>query len=157
MNTIQDFAATLAPKIVDNDRGRKFFAPGPVLQQKLTSSDTGGQFSFHYSEVQPGFGPPMHIHSLEDEVFYVLEGQIQFTVGNEIVMATAGTTVFAPRGVKHTFKGLGETTSKMLGIATGSKLERFYAGFETAMASAAPDIAAIRRVAEEHGITLVAE
>jgi hypothetical protein len=48
--------------------------------------------------VQPGGGPPPHIHTRQDETFYLLEGQVEFLVGEETIVAGAGEFVNIPRG-----------------------------------------------------------
>jgi quercetin dioxygenase-like cupin family protein len=52
---------------------------------------------------QPGDGPPPHEHDDEDDAFYVLEGELAFTVEDEEITADAGTFVLVPPGVYHTF------------------------------------------------------
>ena len=47
--------------------------------------------------------PPPHIHHREDETFYVVEGEMTFSVGDETIKATAGTMVLAPRDIPHSF------------------------------------------------------
>jgi quercetin dioxygenase-like cupin family protein len=51
----------------------------------------------------PGDEPPLHVHSREDEWFYLLEGEITFHVGGEDLHGSAGSFVFVPRGIAHTF------------------------------------------------------
>ena len=47
--------------------------------------------------------PRRHIHHREDETFYVIEGEMTFSVGDETIKAPAGTFVFAPRDIPHSF------------------------------------------------------
>lgn len=51
----------------------------------------------------PEFVAPVHLHAHDDEAWYVLEGVLAFRLGDEQVEAAAGTLVFAPHGVAHTF------------------------------------------------------
>jgi uncharacterized RmlC-like cupin family protein len=50
-----------------------------------------------------GTGSPLHVHHNEDEWFYVLEGELTLWVGGETIVAPAGSFVFGPRDVPHTF------------------------------------------------------
>lgn len=52
---------------------------------------------------QPGGEPPLHVHAREDEVYYVLEGELTFQRGEERIDATAGDVIVLPRGVVHGF------------------------------------------------------
>ena len=70
---------------------------------KIAAQDTGADLSiFEYTGHDQG-GPPLHIHLAQDEVFYIVEGEYLFQLGEEKFRATAGDTVFAPRQVPHTF------------------------------------------------------
>lgn len=50
-----------------------------------------------------GSGSPLHVHRREDEWFYVIEGEVTFWVGGETIVAPAGSFVYGPRDVPHTF------------------------------------------------------
>lgn len=116
---------TLMPKIVAQTEGLDLVFPGETMKGKLMASETGGQFSVACVTVEPGFGPPPHIHSLEDELFIVVEGEVEFLVDGTPTIATAGTTVFAPRHVSHTYKGAGSGPAKFFVIVTGDNFEKF--------------------------------
>ncbi len=72
-----------------------------------------------------GFGPPLHIHSREDEAFYVLEGRIRFRQGDDEFVAGPGTWVWGPRGVPHAFKVESES-ARALVIVTPAGFERMF-------------------------------
>lgn len=81
---------------------QNFLGHSPV-DLKVAAQDTGTALSiFEYTGRDQG-GPPLHIHLAQDEVFYVVEGEYLFQLGEEKFRATAGDTVFAPRQVPHTF------------------------------------------------------
>lgn len=153
---IENVTTRLAPKVVLPEEGALARSPGNIAQSKLQSSDTGGQFGFAINEVEPGAGPPLHMHTLEDEVFYVLEGEVEFTVGTEKILAGPGTTVFGPRGTPHTFKGAGGSLAKFALFVTGDNFEKFYGKWEAALA-AGPDWDLALKAAAEHGIQIFQE
>ncbi len=66
--------------------------------------DTRGQFTLAEVISRPGTEPPPHLHRNEDETFFVVEGEMSFAVADRTFKATAGTSVFLPRGVPHSFK-----------------------------------------------------
>ena len=65
---------------------------------------------------QPGDGPPPHEHDDEDDAFYVLEGEVTFTVGDENVVAGPGTFVLVPPGVRHTFSNRSDVATRFLNV-----------------------------------------
>ena len=76
---------------------------GWLLTFLATGEETNGQFALMEQVARKGNVPPRHIHHREDETFYVVEGEMTFFVGDETLKATAGTMVFAPRDVAHSF------------------------------------------------------
>jgi mannose-6-phosphate isomerase-like protein (cupin superfamily) len=77
----------------------------------------------------PGTGPPRHIHHSCDELFYVLEGEFLFLVGERQVSALPGTFVFIPRGTVHAAKVIGTEPGKVLAAYIPGGLERSFEEF----------------------------
>ncbi len=69
-------------------------------------------------EVAPGGGATLHFHRGQSDSFYVLEGELEFSVGEEIVTATAGAYVLAPPGLVHGFRNVGTEPARALNIHT---------------------------------------
>ena len=68
-------------------------------------------------EIQPHRGgPPIHAHAAEDDSFYILEGELTFTVEDEVVVAGPGTFVLVPPGLQHTFRNDGDALVRMVNI-----------------------------------------
>jgi len=139
----------------------KIVAPGEGLEiqsaserghVKLFASDTVGQLQLVEFPVEPGFGPPYHIHHMEDEIFYVVEGEVEFTLDGKKTIAGAGSTVFAPRGVPHRFQGAGEKTPKFVIFITGDNFEKFYGRWAALQTSGNFTMEAGAALAAEHGI-----
>src|SRR5438874_5007855 len=84
--------------------GRTVAVVGDVYRFLATGADTNGTYALWEAIVPPGGGPPPHVHSREVEGFYVLEGEIMFTVGSERVVATAGIFANIPIGMPHSFR-----------------------------------------------------
>ena len=74
---------------------------------KVTSEETGGAYAILEQKIPPGHGPPLHVHRHETEIFYVLEGEFEITIGGQKVTATAGAIVVGPRDIPHTFRNVG--------------------------------------------------
>src|SRR3954465_4651871 len=76
--------------------------------------------------VPPGGGPPPHVHSREEEGFYVLEGEITFTIGDRRLVASAGTFASMPVGTPHSFKNESGRPARMLISVAPAGLEKMF-------------------------------
>src|SRR3954452_23716307 len=74
----------------------------------LDGKDTNGRCSLQLVTAKRGAGPAWHVHSGEDEVFYVLAGEMRGYVGDDVVTLNAGDTAFLPRQVPHTYQVISE-------------------------------------------------
>ena len=93
-----------------------------------TGEDTGGAFSILHCYFRKGFTPPPHYHTLEDESFYLLEGEIDFYVGDKKVKASAGEFIVLPRNIPHHFDLITETAKALL-LITPAGFEVFFREF----------------------------
>lgn len=99
---------------------------GNSLWELLVPADaTDGKLSVFQATMPAGFSPPRHIHTREDEVFLVLEGEVWFDVDGERQLAKPGTSVYMPRGVPHTFR-IKSPVARMLGIMTPGAFEQLF-------------------------------
>lgn len=114
------------PIKVSDDGGKKVNVIGNALTIRIHGRDTGGVLSVVESHDQPGGGPPPHIHHREDETFQVLEGVYEFTCGGKTFTAQKGATIFAPRGVPHSYRYLGQTTGRLMVVLTPAGFEKFF-------------------------------
>lgn len=72
---------------------------GHLMSFLVTSSDTNGSFTLLHGIEIKGLEPPPHIHTREDEFFYLLNGEINYTVGGEVLRAGKGDWIFLPRNI----------------------------------------------------------
>ena len=93
-----------------------------------TSEDTGGAFSLIHCYFRKGFTAPPHYHKMEDESFFLLEGEIDFYVGDKKVKACAGEFIVLPKNVPHHFDLITET-AKALMLITPAGFEVFFREF----------------------------
>jgi len=70
-------------------------------------------------------GPPLHHHDF-DELFYILEGEATFQLGEDLVVRRAGELVWAPRGAHHTFANQSDGDIRWLLMCTPSGFERYF-------------------------------
>lgn len=125
-----------------------------TLDLKIGAADTdGGMAVFEQIGESPNGGPPLHIHPAQDEYFHVLEGDYRFQVGENDFPATAGDTIFLPRGVPHAFIQLSDAARMLVTYQPAGGMEGFFA--ETAQWTAPPDKEEVARVFRAHGMEVV--
>jgi quercetin dioxygenase-like cupin family protein len=113
---------------LDVRQGRALWHLGALLTFKALGEETGGQFWALEGLADRRMAVPLHTHSREDEIWYVLEGEIAFTIGEETRTAGPGAFVYIPRNVPHTFQVRSET-ARWFGIGTPAGLDQWF--FET--------------------------
>ena len=91
----------------------------------LSGKDTNGKYCLIDMHVPPGGGPPPHRHDFE-EMFTILEGEVEFTFRGEKQIARAGATVNIPANAPHNFHNSGENAVRMLCMCTPAGQEDFF-------------------------------
>ena len=142
--------------------GRTVAVVGDVYCFLATGEDTGGKYALWEAVVPPGGGPPPHAHSREEEGFYVLEGEITFTVGGQRLVAGAGTFANLPVGTPHSFKNEGGRPARMLISVAPAGLEQMFfefgvplpEGSTTALPPTKEEIEKLLAVAPKYGIEI---
>ena len=86
------------PRLTKPTEGRTIAVSGDVYRFIALGEDTDGKYALWETIVPPGGGPPPHVHSREEEGFYVLEGEITFQIGGEQLVAGAGRSPTCPLG-----------------------------------------------------------
>jgi quercetin dioxygenase-like cupin family protein len=98
-----------------------------ILDVKVSGKDTAGDLAIYQSMlVSPKSGPPLHVHLYQDEIFYVLEGEYLFQVGEEKYELKPGDTIFLPRNVPHTWVQLQDTGKMIVILQPAGKMEEFF-------------------------------
>ena len=121
------------PESIGFGRGRQSLGHsawynGALVTFLATSEDTHGQFALIEVAGRRGNVPPPHIHRREDEIFYVLEGEVVFAVSDRTIKATPGTMIFLPRDVRHSFT-IESEQYRMLLLVTPAGFEGFFREF----------------------------
>lgn len=129
--SIEASSALRAALVRRPGQGRTVAVVGDVYRFLATGDETGGKYAMWEAIVPPGGGPPPHVHSREEESFYVLEGEITFryrTLDGTEQTLVAGPGMFAamPIGVPHSFKNEGSTTAKMILSVAPAGLEQMF-------------------------------
>jgi quercetin dioxygenase-like cupin family protein len=150
------------PVINTPPQGRTIAVVGDVYRFLATGDDTNGKYALFEALVGPGGGPPPHVHSREEEGFYVLEGEITFTINGERIVATAGTFANVPVGTPHSFKNESTKPARMLISVAPAGLEKMFMevgvslaeGATTALPPARDEIEKLLAIAPSYGIEI---
>jgi quercetin dioxygenase-like cupin family protein len=102
---------------------------GPAGRIRIVAGadSTDGSFSLVEATEEPGSAAPLHVHHGEAEAFYVAEGTIELTCGEQTLTAGTGDFVYAPQGVPHTYAVVGERPARVLLLFSRPGFERFFA------------------------------
>lgn len=147
---------TLASVIAQPGEGKELHAFGSVMSVMLGGGQTGNSLTICSEVTPPGGGPPVHVHTREDEIFLVIEGRISYFANDEWTEVEPGGVVYLPRGAVHCFRNVGETPSRHWIITTPSGFEVFFARCANEFAKdGPPDMGRIQEIFSEHGIRMV--
>jgi len=95
-------------RIIEASEGLNLLGGRQII--KLQSEDTNGTIVVMTSKVPAGGSVPLHVHQREDEIFQIIEGDLEVTVGDKINLLKKGDMIFMPRKVAHGFKAVTDTT-----------------------------------------------
>ena len=143
--------------------GQTIAVVGDVYRFLATGDETGGRYALWDALVPPGGGPPPHVHSREEEGFYVLEGEITFRIGDERIVAGPGTFANVSIGTPHSFRNETDKPARMLIQVAPAGLERMFLEVGQAVpvgtTSAAPptkeELALLKETAPRYGVQIL--
>jgi quercetin 2,3-dioxygenase len=120
---------------------------------KVSSKDTDGNLTiFEYSGYEKG-GPPLHKHLMQDEIFFIVEGEYLFQVGEEKHQLKKGDTIFLPRNIPHAFAQLTETGKMFFLFQPSGKMEDFFRVLGNLTSAPSPEQAG--KIFADHDMTIV--
>lgn len=99
---------------------------GDVYALLARAEDTGGSLTVVHAIVPPGGGPPPHTHLHDDEAFFLIEGELDLTLGDESHRIGPGAFAFVPRGSLHAFKNATTAPVRMLFFTTPGGVDRVF-------------------------------
>lgn len=157
-------AATPAasPSALQEGEGEAIWFLGALATVKASNETTAGRVAVIELLAPQGHGSPLHVHRREDEWFYVTEGALTFWVGGEVIEAPAGSFVYGPRDIPHTFI-VSSPQARFLVVTEPAGFERFVRAMgEPAMTPTIPppaappsDLAPLVAAAAEYGIEIL--
>jgi quercetin dioxygenase-like cupin family protein len=108
--------------VLGSTEGEGYWFLGAHLMLKVTGAQSAGGMTVVEARQPRGHGSSLHVHRHDDEVFYVLEGEINLQVGDDVHRLTQGMLGFGPRGVQHNFIVTSEQ-ARLLVMTTPSGFE----------------------------------
>lgn len=103
-----------------------------ILDLKVSGNDTdGGMAVFEQTSVSQGKGTPMHVHHFQNEIFYVLEGEYFFKVGDDEFHLSGGDSIFLPGKIPHAWTQLSEKGKMVVTFQPAGKMENFFVTVES--------------------------
>lgn len=134
------------------------WASGGVVRVLAGADSTDGCFSLVEVTEEPGSAAPLHVHHGEAEGFYILEGTLELTCGEDTVTATAGDFVHTPKDVPHKYVVVGEQTARVLLLFSRPGFESFFLEAGTPLdqpPAGPPDLDEFSRVVEKYELELL--
>jgi quercetin dioxygenase-like cupin family protein len=106
--------------------GPSYWGPGDLYTWLVTGEESDGAYFAMHAVVPPNGGPPPHIHTKEDETFYVLEGTPTFRLDDDVFVARPGDFVNVPKGTLHNFRNDSDQPIRMILTFTPAGIEKFF-------------------------------
>ena len=125
---------------------------GTTILLRTDSDESGGALTVH-EEGEPMLDTPLHVHSKEDELIYVMEGEHIITRGEEEFRLGPGEAIFLPRGVPHAQRRVIPGEGRELVVYTPGGFERFFRDLAAADEAGRLGPDAYAKASERAGIT----
>jgi mannose-6-phosphate isomerase-like protein (cupin superfamily) len=143
------------PIQVPANGGKQVNILGTAMLIRVQGCDTGGSVAVVETHDLPGGGPPPHVHHREDETFQILEGDYEFMVDGKTVLAKPGTTLFAPRGIPHTYRYVGQTPGRLMTVITPAGFEGFFEEVGALSPQQQQDIPRVLELGKKYGLEIL--
>jgi quercetin dioxygenase-like cupin family protein len=142
-----------APAIKHQPRSKRYYFDVGIGSVCLAGADTGGKYCLLEVSLAPGMGVPRHTHTREDEAYYVLAGELEVIVGDEVFVLRTGDTLIAPRDIPHQLRNSGDAENHYLLTFSPAGFEEFLKATavpapDNAPAPTEPPAIAVRKVLE---------
>jgi quercetin dioxygenase-like cupin family protein len=144
----------MTAKILGPNEGKYMNVIGDQQWIKLSGKDTNGAYAMIEQRNPPGTSVPPHLHSREDETFYIAEGTVRFTVEDRDIVAGPGTTVFLAKKTPHSFVVVGDTPMRAIIIVSPSGCEDMFQELAE-LPPGPPDMTKVAEICGRYGVHFV--
>lgn len=142
----------MSPVYTPKHSGQAVNVLGTPMLLRVFGSDTNGTLAVVESIDAPQVGPPPHIHQREDETFQILEGEYEFMVAGKTIRAAVGDTLFAPRGIPHTYRCVSQGGGKLSVVLTPAGFENFFAEIGAMSPQEQQNLPRVLEIAKKFGL-----
>ncbi len=142
---------------ISSNQGEKWNVFGVKIIGKMLSDDTNGVYSVIITETPPGGGPPLHVHTKEDELFYILKGKYLFNYGDKTIDAKQGDYIRLPRGIPHKFTNKDTITGITMNTITPGGFENFFNEVANIPKNDTLFRSKVNTIADKYGIKFIKE
>ena len=138
--------------------GKSISLGGLGVIYKVLPEDTGGTVAVVEHPIDPGRLVRPHTHTHEDEISYIIKGEVGVRIGDSVLAAGPGKWVFKPRGVQHTFWNAGPTEARLIEIITPGAFAHYFEELAAILgASGTPDQARLDELRHRYGLSFSME
>ncbi|MFI6321292.1 cupin domain-containing protein [Nonomuraea sp. NPDC050556] len=106
--------------------GAATWAMGSLFEHLVSGEESGGALGVSVVTQPPGLAAPLHVHTHEAEAFYLLEGTMSYRAAEETYALSAGSFIYLPAGIPHSFQITGDVPVKFLGLCVPGGLMKLY-------------------------------
>jgi quercetin dioxygenase-like cupin family protein len=117
--------------------GKAVTLAGQPMVFLVTGEDTRHTSMFDWT-LPAGFSTGLHVHRVQEETFYVLEGECQWQVGEQLVRAEPGTYLFLPPGVPHNISNVSDKPARVLMTVSPPGHEHYFEELGKVVARGSP-------------------
>jgi quercetin dioxygenase-like cupin family protein len=147
---------TKTATVIQSGQGRQMNVLGHTVTIKLAQQMTEGEYYVFEVVTPPGHGIPPHVHSKEDEVIQVLEGDYEIRLGEQTYQAKPGALIHFPRYIPHAFRNVGpEPGVTLWAVIPGSNFEKFFEELGALPVGGPPDMAKVAAIFGKYEIELL--
>lgn len=142
--------------VIRRDEGTLVKVLGDDVTIKVASTDSPHGQAIVSVQVPPGSGTPCVTHAAEEEVYYVVEGELLMHTPTERHVLQAGDMVHLPPLTPHGYRNPGDRPTRFLAWTVGGPMDRFFVKMAERVHQLPQDLAAMQSVMAEHGVARVA-
>jgi mannose-6-phosphate isomerase-like protein (cupin superfamily) len=137
---------------LEPDAGERLVFGDATILVRASGEQTGGSFSL-FEEVPPIVDTPLHVHERENELFYVLDGEHVFQVGEKEFRLGPGGIAFGPRGVPHAQRRVVAGEGRVLVLTAPGGFDGFFRRLAAAHEAGVLGADTYAEASKEYGIT----